>query len=130
MSDFMQFYANGGIFNHFTTIFMAIGVTALILHGRARKLGAHSQKRLVLADRMAAICVFSGLCGTVFGVMEVGAALQNVPPEELLKAGARGMSIAVMTLGWALMCAIPMLTASAILRYREPAAPRREQQGA
>jgi hypothetical protein len=113
MSNFIEFYANGGIFNHFVTI--GFGVAAASLFFAWRGAGA---KWLDTCGRTLLTCLGLGLLGTAFGVAEVGAAVATVPPELAAAATARGLGIAVNTLAWALFGAIPLWVLCAIARHR------------
>lgn len=124
MSNFSAFYQNGGLFMHFISLGAVAALTSVLLHGRARRMGNDDAKLLDLANHMAGLCVIVGVLGSVFGLMELGAALSMVEPELFTRAALRGGSIVLVTFGWGLMCAIPIWTATAIQRTRAPAAVR------
>ena len=113
MGNFIDFYANGGIFNHFVTI--GFGVAAASLFFAWRGAGA---KWFDTCGRVLLTCLGLGLLGTAFGVSEVGAAVATVPPEVAAAATARGLGIAVIPLAWALFGAIPLWILCAVARHR------------
>jgi hypothetical protein len=128
MSNFLEFYQNGGLFMHLITVGAAIALTAVLLHGRARRMGADDPKLLRIADRFAALCVGLGVLGLVFGLIEMGAALSRIDPEtidavRLMQVAARGGAIAPIPLGWGLMCAIPIWIATTVHRARGRVSP-------
>ncbi|PRQ02658.1 hypothetical protein [Enhygromyxa salina] len=118
MSNFSVFYQNGGLFMHLISLAAVVALTSVLLHGRARRMGSDDPKLLSLADRVAGLCVALGVLGCVFGLIEMGAALSTVEPELFDQAFARGGAIVPITLAWALMCAIPIWTATAVHRAR------------
>jgi hypothetical protein len=122
MSNFSAFYQNGGLFMHFISLGAAVALTAVLLHGRARRIGSDKPKLLRLADRAAGLCVAFGLLGSVFGLIEMCVALSMVEPELIVQAATRGGAIVPVTLGWALICAIPIWIATTVNGARGPAA--------
>ncbi|NVB40127.1 hypothetical protein G6O69_19935 [Pseudenhygromyxa sp. WMMC2535] len=123
--DFIQFYINGGVFNHAITITAAIGVLALALHARALKLGQTSDDGLRVVDRLVVLCVGFGLLGTLFGSIDLAAALQTIPAADYDLGRARGMTLVVIPLAWSLMCAIPLWIASTVQSRRPARQPAR-----
>ncbi|KIG14595.1 hypothetical protein DB30_06650 [Enhygromyxa salina] len=118
MSNFYAFYQNGGLFMHFISLGAAVALTSVVLHGRARRMGSDDPKLLHLADRVGGLCLAVGLLGSVFGMIEAGAALSTVEPALFEQASARAQAIVPVTVAWALMCAIPIWTATAVHRVR------------
>ncbi len=121
MSDFSQFYASGGVFMHAISVVAVAATTVLFLHARARSLGDDDPKRLRLADRLLVVCVGLGLLGSLFGMIDMAAALTSVEAEQFSLGLARGMRLVPVTLCWALMVSIPIWIASTIQRHRSPA---------
>jgi hypothetical protein len=131
MADFFSFYQNGGVFMHVITLGAVVGVTSVLVHGRKRRMGAEDTKLLRLADRVAGVCVALGVLGTVFGLIDMGAALASLDPDAIDpvrfgQAAARGLAIAPTPIGYALMCAIPIWIATTVNRTRRPAVIPRE----
>jgi hypothetical protein len=120
MTNFAKFYADGGLFMNVITFTAVAAVTALLLHSRARRLGADDSKYLSLAERLALLCVGFGLLGSAIGVTELCTALMTVAPERYDAKFAHGMAIVPATTTWALMWAIPTWIVSTVLRHRSP----------
>jgi hypothetical protein len=113
MGDFGIFYQNGGFFMNFITVAGAVALAAVLLHARSRRMGHANDELLRVADRVAGVGVAIGLIGTLFGCIDLGAALNMADPSKidavkLMQAGARGFGIAVIPLAWGLMCAVPI----------------------
>lgn len=128
MQNFIEFYLNGGVFDHAITIVLVVGMTALALHRRARKLGVDGERYLWIVDRMAILCLGLGVIGTVFGVMEMSAALRfmaegGADPATVDMARDRAMAIVPIPLGWAGMCAVPLWIGATVFGRRRPAVP-------
>jgi hypothetical protein len=119
MTDFLEFYLNGGVFNHFVTIGLAIAASSLVFHARAQ--GEGMARWLRLADRALLGCIAVGLLGTLMGIIDASAALATIPADQFLAAGARAAGIAVVPLAWALLGAIPLGIAVAIRDHRHSA---------
>ena len=122
MSDFFQFYANGGIFMHIISLTLGAAVTSVVLAMRSGALAKARTTYLDVADRLAWICVALGLLGSMFGWFDMCAALGMVPPEELTGALARAMGIVPVTTAWGLMVGIPVWAAVVVQRFRGGAA--------
>lgn len=121
MTNFAEFYASGGIFMHAVSLTAVAALVAVLLHGRARRLGDDDPKYLRLADRLLVLCVGLGLLGSVMGLTEVFMAVSTVAAEAHSSALAHGMSIVPTPMSWALLCAIPVWITSTVQRHRSPA---------
>ena len=119
MTDFLAFYLDGGVFNHFVTIGLAIAASSLVFH--ARSSGEGTARWLRLTDRALLGCVAVGLLGTLMGIIDAGAALQTIPADQFLPAAARGAGIAVVPLAWALLGTIPLGIAATLRGHRASA---------
>ncbi len=63
--------------------------------------------------------VLLGLLGTMFGLMELAAALQTVAEPARANALMRAFPVALTTMTWSLMCIIPLVLARAALQSAE-----------
>ncbi|MCA9659383.1 MAG: hypothetical protein KC486_13640 [Myxococcales bacterium] len=115
MGNFIDFYANGGIFNHFITIGLGVALASLVF---ARREGG-SERWLAVCERTLVACLGLGLLGSLFGVVEASAALGMVKPEFLMPAASRAAGILVIPLCWALLGVIPLGIASTVVRFRK-----------
>jgi hypothetical protein len=122
MQEFFAFYQMGGAFNNFVSLF-ALGAFAVVVAHVFLPTSARAPLRLLqLADRMVALCVVAGVLGTLFNLMDLGAALAEVEAGLILQAGSRGLTIVPIPLIWSLMCAIPLWLATMVYRQRLVAA--------
>lgn len=117
MSSFVEFYANGGVFNNFITVGFGVAVASLVF---ALK-GERKTRWLDTCTRALLACVGLGVLGTSFGIIEIGAAVRTVPPEAAAQATAVGFGIAILPVVWSLLGVIPLWTACAIARHRADA---------
>jgi hypothetical protein len=117
MEDFSYFYQCGGVFNHLVSLFGLAALTTLVMHAVGRRNEGDSSL-LRLGERFTALAVASGVLGTLFGVMEMSAALATVPDEMAAQASNRAMGIVPIPLVWSLLCAIPLWLATGCMRYR------------
>lgn len=120
MEDFSYFYQCGGVFNHVVSLFCLAALTTLIMHASGRQ-SAGEQPYLRLGERFIALGVASGVLGTLFGVMEMSAALAVIDEAMTQAASNRAMGIVPIPLVWSLLCAIPLWVATTIMRHRAPA---------
>ena len=125
MLDFSQFYQNGGVLMHAITLCAVIGFTAVLLHGRARRMGDDDPKRIRLADRMGGLCVALGVLGLACGLVEMFYALSTIGTDKVLGAALRGGAIVPITLEWSLICAIPLWITTTVYRSLRPVVARR-----
>lgn len=120
MSDFVEFYKNGGIFNHLVTVGLGMAVAALVFHARARK---HEPERaaawLTLCDRTLLTCIGLGLLGVLFGTFDASAVLLTLPPEKVLEPALRVLGLLGIPLTWALLGTFPLWIVSTVLRFRQ-----------
>ncbi len=137
MSDFAQFYQQGGVFMHPITLLAlataallasrALGIRGLVKAVTAgKRLAAAPDDRLTLGLIVTALML--GMLGTTFGIIETCAALRSVPPEQHTLAVARAIPLALATLAWSLLVGAPLVLARAVLgavegRLRTLAAP-------
>lgn len=126
MSDFTTFYFQGGVFMHFITLFTLAATTLLI--SRVAKLRdvtkrANDERTVVArSDSTGGILiaiVMLGALGTVFGFIEIAAAVQTVPEAQWAAATVRALPIALSTIAWSLMCATPLVLVRAVVRSAE-----------
>jgi hypothetical protein len=122
VQDFFAFYQFGGVFNNVVSLF-ALGAFGVVVAHAFLPTSARVPLRLLrLADRLTALCVVAGVLGTLFNLMDLGAALAEVEAEQILQAGSRGLAIVPIPLVWSLMCAIPLWLATMVYRQRLAAA--------
>lgn len=129
MGDFSNFYQQGGVFMHVLSLEAAIAVTAVILHSRARRMGAEHSRYLRFANHVVAIAIATGLLGSLHGLIEMCGMLSMVAPDKFLAAAARASGIVVVPLAWSLTVAIPLWAAIAVQRARQPAPTRQASAG-
>ena len=124
MSDFINFYRDGGLFMHFITL---TGAAATLYTLKGALISFHSEaaraekpffSTMKLATRLSLLAISIGLLGAFFGVLEAFQAAAEAPVDQRAAAMARGIGIAFNTVGWALMLFNPLYLASAVLRYR------------
>jgi len=120
---FSEFYSNGGVLMHVITLSAAISAAAILLHGRSRRMGSEDTKLLGLAERMAGLALAVGVLGSLFGLVEMCAALQWIEGDKLEPA-LRAGRIVPITAEWGLMCAIPLWAAATVFRTLGPIAGR------
>ena len=120
---FSEFYQNGGVLMHAITLCAAISMAAVLLHGRSRRLGSDDTKLLSLSERMAGLALAIGVLGTLFGVVEMCAALATIEGD-MVSLALRAGQIVPITLEWGLMCAIPLWGVATVFRSLGPV-PRR-----
>ena len=123
MSDFSTFYEHGGYFMHvISAVALAAGLyTAKGLAQIGKTTAGETQSiddTFRLAVGLVVVAVGVGLLGTLFGFIEASAAANAIPLEQHAKALARGMGVALHTLAWSLMLAIPLTFTVVISRYR------------
>ncbi len=118
MQDFSDFYQFGGYFNHIVSLFVLAAIASLVMHATAPRRTDRATPLLRLCERFVALGVASGVLGSVFNMFELSAALATVPAELFDAAGNRGAGLVPIPLAWALMCAIPIFTATTCLRHR------------
>jgi biopolymer transport protein ExbB len=67
------------------------------------------QKRTVMLSQLANIAVLMGLLGTIIGLIQAFAALEQAQPEQKAALLARGIAVAMNTTAFGLIVAIPSL---------------------
>lgn len=118
MSNFGQFYQQGGVFMHLVTLLSlaAAGMLAAravrlrTLANRvlsAKPVGAAGDLGLVTALTVAAL--LCGVLGATFGLMETAGALQTIDGAMRPDALLRALPIAASPFAWALMLAVPLV---------------------
>ena len=124
MTNFAQFYQQGGVFMHLITLF-ALTSTGLLasravrLRGLVRRVTAGKppppaeHEGLILGLMVAA--GLAGALGATFGLIETGAALRSVAPEHQMMALARALPIALSPFAWSLLLLIPMVLGRAVV---------------
>jgi len=122
--SFTQFYQQGGLFMHpITLVAMACGASLVQRILAARRTMTSPTTGAVLDGGSTVSLVATGLMlgtvGTVFGLVEVCAAVQSVPAEMLSLAAARGGAIALTTLAFALLVLTPVMFMHTLLRPLE-----------
>jgi hypothetical protein len=119
MQDFLDFYQFGGFFNHVVSLFALAALTTIVMHAVGPQ---NSDPRLLrLSDRLGALAIAAGVLGTLFNVIEMGAALATIDADLVTAATHRALTIVPIPLAWSLLCAIPVWVATACLRHRMPA---------
>ncbi len=124
MSDFPEFYQQGGVFMHLITLLTlasagllakeALGIRGLVRRVTAGKPPpAATEDRLTLAFIIGALMF--GLLGATFGIIETCAALRTVPPEHHTLALMRAIPIALSPLAWSLLLAAPLVIGRAVV---------------
>lgn len=118
MTNFAQFYQQGGVFMHLITL-LALTSTGLLasravrLRGLVRRVTAGKpppppeHEGLILGLMVAA--GLAGALGATFGLIETGAALRSVPPEHQVMALSRALPIALSPFAWSLLLVIPLV---------------------
>ena len=122
--SFTQFYQQGGLFMHpITLIAVACGASLVQRILAARRTMTMPTTGTVLDGGSTTSLVATGLMigtvGTVFGFVEVCAAVQSVPAEVLSLAAARGGAIALTTLAFSLLVLTPVMLMHTLLRPLE-----------
>lgn len=124
MSDFPEFYQQGGVFMHLITLLSlasagllarsAVGIRGLVHRVTAGKPApAAPDDRLTLAFIVGALMF--GTLGTTFGFIETCAALRTVPPEHHMMALMRAVPITLTPLAWSLLLAAPLVIGRAVV---------------
>jgi hypothetical protein len=103
-----QMYQDGGITMHVIAVLSALAVVWLVRAGVSARRGVSVRRSGAVLHLVVAI-VCTGVFGVVDGFTQVFAALSTVPPEHHALAFARGASIALIPLGWAMLCATPLV---------------------
>jgi hypothetical protein len=125
--EFAEFYQHGGVFMHAVTL-LSIIVAARLLSRvagirRTFRDPGRSLARLRQGDPLTPALVASvalvGALGTALGFIEVQAALRTVPIEQWPMANSMGSQIALYTLVWGLLCAIPLTLGHGVLAFFE-----------
>lgn len=127
MTDFGQFYQDGGVFMHVITLLTLI-TTGIMLRrvGTIRRTFRDPSEQLSRLRRgdpvtpaLIAAIVLSGALGTSLGWIAVHAALRTVPFEQWPMAASLGLQIASYTIVWSLLCAVPLTLGHGVLRHFE-----------
>ena len=118
MQDLLDFYQFGGFFNHVVTLFGLAALVALVKYSAAPQGDDPDPPLLRLCARLIGLAVAAGLLGTVFNTFELSAALAVISAEHASDALYRGLGLVPIPLAWALLCALPILTATTWLRHR------------
>lgn len=117
MSDFAQFYQQGGVFMHAVTVLSLAGASVLAV--RAVKLRSQPSRSAEqspgLVRGLLACTLMCGVLGATFGFIEICAALLSAPPERQLTGALRAVPMALAPIAWSLMLATPLTLARAIL---------------
>ena len=132
MSDFSQFYQDGGIFMHAVTLTLIGSFVSMGLHVASRATKARSARHLDLASNLSKTGILLGALGSLMGCIDVFAAIRTVENLEAWpRAFVHGMQIASYTVAWGLMCAAPVWVLQSLLRFRHDRpqlAPRRDEE--
>lgn len=115
-----QMYQDGGIIMHVITVLSAFAVVLLVRAGAWARRGVARRSPGAVLHLVVAV-VFAGVFGVVEGFQQVFAALSTVPPEHQARAMARGASIAVIPLGWAMVCATVLVLWHGLVHHRAAA---------
>lgn len=124
MTNFAQFYQQGGVFMHLITLFALVGSgllasRAMRLRGLVRRVTAAKpppppeHEGLLVGLMLAA--ALAGCLGATFGVIETFAALRTVPPEHHILALGRAVPLALSPFAWSLMLVIPLVLGRAVV---------------
>jgi hypothetical protein len=124
---FGQFYAMGGGIMHAITVC----AVAMVWFGgryywkrRQGKSGPELQDAATHGIRAMIVgAILLGTLGTLMGFLEVFTVIQNVPPEKLGKAMARGLGVSLHRVMWALMLSTPGWFLQAVIGRHGPGAP-------
>ncbi|MEM6296809.1 MAG: hypothetical protein AAGA54_36420 [Myxococcota bacterium] len=128
MTNFLQFYQQGGVFMHLITLFTLAATVLIAMQGlglrdlaRATLQGTQPPASATdgLTRGLMVAAVLIGVLGTMFGLMEIAGALQTVPEAARGNALLRALPIALTTMTWSLMCIIPLVLARAALHSAE-----------
>ncbi|MEM6991140.1 MAG: hypothetical protein AAF721_11600 [Myxococcota bacterium] len=124
MFSFSQFYQQGGGFMHFVTLTAIVCLVSVARRTVRLRRTIHAPQGASPLDGgvtawFLAAGVMLGVLGTLFGVVEMFAALQTVKPDQAFAALLRGGQIVGNPMIWALMCLIPVVFANAVLRHYE-----------
>jgi hypothetical protein len=126
MTDFAQFYQNGGVLMHPVALCGVVAFLALARQfvtlwktspGRGGSGFPVDRSHVRLATALAHTGVLIGALGTLFGFIDMFAALDAVPPENWNAGFARGSKIAVGPLVFGLMWAVPLTLLAAPMRF-------------
>ncbi|MGH1343353.1 MAG: hypothetical protein ACRBN8_17465 [Nannocystales bacterium] len=124
MTNFGQFYQQGGVFMHLITLF-ALASTGLLaaravrLRRLVRRVTSGTpppppeHEGLILGLMVAA--GLAGALGATFGLIETCAALQTVPPEHHVRAVTRAIPLALSPFAWSLMLVTPLVLGRAVV---------------
>lgn len=112
-----QMYQDGGITMHLITLLSALAVVLLVRAGALARRGHAARTHGIILHLVVAI-VFTGVFGVVDGFRQVFEAVVTVPPELQSLAMARGASLAVIPLGWGMMCATVLVLWRGVVLHR------------
>lgn len=124
MTDFGQFYQQGGAFMHLITL-LSLASTGLLaaravrLRGLVQRVNAGApppapeHEGLLLGLTVTAGLI--GALGATFGLIETFAALRMVPPEHHMLALFRAVPMALTPLAWSLLLVSPLVLGRATL---------------
>ncbi len=116
MTDFSQFYQDGGIFMHAVTLTLIGALVSIGLHITRR---ARSDRHLIFAAGLSRAGLLFGGLGAVMGLVELFAALGAIEDLSMWPGAlSRATPIALYPLSWALLCAAPVVAAVCVLRFR------------
>ncbi len=116
MTDFSQFYQDGGIFMHAVTLTLIGALVSIGLHITSRP---RSDRHLNFATGLSRAGLLFGGLGTVMGLIDLFAALGTIPELSMWPGAlSRATPIALYPLSWALLCAAPVIAAVCVLRFR------------
>ncbi len=124
MTEFGEFYQQGGVFMHLVTLLSL--AAAGILATCAVRLGRRAKRVLAakpagepqdfgLVGGLTLAAVMCGVLGATFGFMEVAGALRTIPAGQHEAALLRALPIAATPFAWALMLGTPLVLGRAVV---------------
>ncbi|MEE9382434.1 MAG: hypothetical protein V3V08_03370 [Nannocystaceae bacterium] len=125
MSNFDQFYSDGGVFMHAVSIFAAAGAyhtfKAVAIHLQATRQEPDNgtfDTTIKFATGLLVLCVGMGVLGTLVGLLEVGGGVvKHAALEAKLDILARGTGIAANPTSLALMASLPLYFLGLLTRH-------------
>ena len=124
MTEFGQFYQQGGVFMHLVTLLSLAAAGILATHAvRLRTLAkrvlaakpAGESVDFGLVGGLTLAAIMSGVLGATFGFMELAGALRTIPAAQHDAALLRALPLAVTPFAWALMLGTPLVLGRAVV---------------